>query len=51
MEKKEKLEELPTLRPGDRVLRRERRPRSIMHAVAQNMPRLFKRRANKQPGT
>ena len=50
MGKEERLEELPTIRPGDRVLRRGRRPHSMLRTIAQNMPKLLKRKANKQPG-
>ena len=49
MGEKESLEELATLKPGDRVLRRQRRPRGIMQAISQNMAKLLKCKAGKQP--
>jgi len=46
MIKKELVEELPTIRPGDRVLRR-RRPQGKWHTISQNISRLFRVTANK----
>ncbi|TET18299.1 MAG: hypothetical protein E3J75_00430 [Dehalococcoidia bacterium] len=42
MAKKELLEEIPTIRPGDRVLRRRRKPRGILRTISQNVSRFFK---------
>jgi len=47
MVKKELVEEVPTIRPGDRVLRRRRKPRGILRALSQNISKLFKGRASK----
>jgi len=46
-DKKEGLEEVPTIRPGDKVLRRRRRPRGVLHTVSQNISRFFKRATSK----
>ena len=47
MTKKELVEELPTIRPGDRVLRRRRRPQGKWRTISQNISRLFRFTANK----
>jgi hypothetical protein len=47
MAKKELLEEVPTIRPGDRVLRRRRRPQGILRTISQNISKFFKGTASK----
>jgi len=47
MARKELLEEVTTIRPGDKVLRRRRKPRGILHTISQNVSKFFKGRASK----
>jgi len=47
MTKKELVEELPTIRPGDRVLRRRRRPQGKWRTISQNISKFFRFTANK----
>jgi hypothetical protein len=43
----EPLEQLPTTRPGDKVVRIRRKRRGIFHAIWRNVSRFFKRTASK----
>jgi len=45
--KRKLLEEVPTIKPGDRVLRRQRKPRGILHTLSEKVSRLFKGTAGK----
>jgi len=45
--KRELLEEVPTIKPGDRVLRRQKKPRGIFHALSEKVSRFFKGTAAK----
>ncbi len=47
MEKKGQFEEIPTVRPGDRVLRRQRRPHGLRNIISQRLSSLLRRKANK----
>ena len=47
MIKKELVEELPTIRPGDRVLRRRRKPQGKWCTISQNISRFFRFTSNK----
>ncbi|MCD6453648.1 MAG: hypothetical protein J7K77_05135 [Dehalococcoidales bacterium] len=49
MIKSEPLEEIPTTRPGDRVLRRQKKSPGKLHTFSQNISRLFKGSSSKQP--
>jgi len=41
------LEEVPTIKPGDRVLRRQRKPYGILRTLSEKVSRLFKGTAAK----
>ena len=43
----ESLEQLPTTRPGDKVVRRRRKHRGIFHAISHHISKLFKHTASK----
>ncbi len=45
--KRELLEEMPTVKPGDRVLRWQKKQRGIVHALSATVSRLFRRTASK----
>ena len=42
---KEPLEQIPTARTGDRVLRRRRKPKGILRTISGGILRLFRSRA------
>jgi hypothetical protein len=45
--KRELLEEVPTIKPGDRVLRWQKKPRGILHTLSEKVSRLFRSTAGK----
>jgi len=45
--KRELLEEVPTIKPGDRLLRWQRKPGGILHTMSERFSRWFKGTASK----
>jgi hypothetical protein len=47
----EPLEQLPATKPGDRVLRRTKKPRGMLHSVCRSISRRFKSITSKHQET
>jgi len=47
MEKKELLEQVPTVRAGDRLLRRRRMPRGVLRTISRSVSSFFKGKGGK----
>jgi hypothetical protein len=45
--KRELLGEVPTIKPGDRLLRWQRKPGGILHTISEKFSRWFKGTASK----
>jgi len=48
MKRNDRLEEISTVRPGDKLLRLRVRSRSTLHSVSKNVARMLHRRHTKQ---